>query len=169
MGTLNYKVGDATSPDTKEKNGGIICHICNDEGAWGSGFVMAVSRKWKQPEKEYLKMSTKNRKVGNYQLIVVDNNLLVANIIGQSGLRYRRTGFDVPAVDYAAIDVALNKIADTADTMGVDLHMPRIASARSGGSWEIVETIIKKVLRTHKCNVYVYDLPNNTDDVKVNL
>jgi O-acetyl-ADP-ribose deacetylase (regulator of RNase III) len=164
MGLIHYKVGDATTPDTSEKNGGIICHVCNDEGAWGSGFVLAVSKKWKQPEIEYRKMSPKQRKVGNYQLVVVGNNLFVANIIGQSGLRERRTGFGVPAVDYAAIETALTKIANTADSMGIDIHMPRIGCFRAGGSWLIMEIILKRVLLNHNCDIYVYDLEKNSEN-----
>jgi hypothetical protein len=28
----------------------LICHICNDLGGWGKGFVLALSRRWEGPE-----------------------------------------------------------------------------------------------------------------------
>ena len=161
MGNIKYLKGDATAPHNGQ---GIICHICNDEKKWASGFVMALSAKWHQPEAEYRKMPKDKMKVGNFQLVVVDNNLFVANIIGQSGLRFRRSGFDVPAVDYASIEVALTKIAKIADSMDLDLHMPRIASFRSGGSWDVIEVIINRSIRNFKCDAYVYDLENNDEN-----
>lgn len=48
---IHYLVGDATAPSSQ--NNKIICHICNDIGAWGRGFVMALSRRWPQPEAAY--------------------------------------------------------------------------------------------------------------------
>nr|WP_218025660.1 hypothetical protein [Capsulimonas corticalis] len=48
--SITYTIGDATDPPRDEP--GIIVHVCNDIGAWGKGFVMAISKRWKQPEKE---------------------------------------------------------------------------------------------------------------------
>lgn len=163
MGKINYLVGDATAPDTKERNGGIITHVCNDVNGWGHGFVMALSKKWKQPEDEFHRIPKKNRKVGFVQFIPVDNNLIVANMIGQNGLRYNE--MNVPAVNYAAIEVALNKVCSMADSMNVDVHMPRIGCGLAGGVWEIMELIILRVLRNHKCDVYVYDFDGNDNVV----
>lgn len=43
MKDIQYKKGDATNPiDNGNK---VIVHICNDIGAWGKGFVMAISKK----------------------------------------------------------------------------------------------------------------------------
>jgi hypothetical protein len=162
MGEIKYLIGDATAPQS-ENGQGIICHVCNDEKKWGSGFVISVSKRWPQPEAEYRRMTINDMKVGNFQLVVVGNNLIVANIIGQSGLRFRRSGFGVPAVDYAAIETALSKIAGVAKSMNLDLHMPRIGSFRSGGNWEVMEVIIKRAIRD-KCNAYVYDLENNNEN-----
>jgi len=38
---INYIIGDATEPITKGPN--VIMHINNKVGAWGGGFVLAVS------------------------------------------------------------------------------------------------------------------------------
>lgn len=46
-----YITGDATSPAAKGNR--IIVHICNDIGGWGKGFVMAISKRWPEPEKMY--------------------------------------------------------------------------------------------------------------------
>lgn len=51
MTVINYTTGDATAPTTQGNK--IIVHICNDVGGWGKGFVLAISKKWKQPEQNY--------------------------------------------------------------------------------------------------------------------
>lgn len=48
---INYLKADATIPQTEGNI--IISHICNDIGAWGKGFVMAISKRWKGPAKQY--------------------------------------------------------------------------------------------------------------------
>jgi O-acetyl-ADP-ribose deacetylase (regulator of RNase III) len=50
MQAINYIKGDATAPISKGEK--IICHICNDIGGWGKGFVLAISKRWKEPEEE---------------------------------------------------------------------------------------------------------------------
>lgn len=39
MESIRYQTGDATAPAEKPA---IICHICNDLGGWGKGFVVAL-------------------------------------------------------------------------------------------------------------------------------
>jgi hypothetical protein len=43
--------GDATSPQAAGPK--IITHVCNDRGGWGKGFVLALSRRWPEPERDY--------------------------------------------------------------------------------------------------------------------
>ena len=50
---LLYFEGDATSPIGDGKK--IIPHVCNDIGGWGKGFVLALSKKWPEPEEYYRK------------------------------------------------------------------------------------------------------------------
>lgn len=42
---INYLKGDATNPASAGNK--IIVHVCNDIGGWGKGFVMAISKRWK--------------------------------------------------------------------------------------------------------------------------
>jgi O-acetyl-ADP-ribose deacetylase (regulator of RNase III) len=48
---ITYLKADPTKPATAGNK--IIVHICNDIGGWGKGFVMAVSKRWPEPEKQY--------------------------------------------------------------------------------------------------------------------
>jgi hypothetical protein len=48
--------GDATSPQAKGPK--LIAHIGNDLGGWGKGFVLAVSRRWPEPEQDHPSTTT---------------------------------------------------------------------------------------------------------------
>ena len=48
---IKYITGDATQPVGEGNK--IIVHVCNDVGGWGRGFVMALSKRWKEPEMKY--------------------------------------------------------------------------------------------------------------------
>jgi hypothetical protein len=48
---IQYLKGDATCPQSAGVK--IICHVCNDLGGWDKGFVLALSRRWPEPEEAY--------------------------------------------------------------------------------------------------------------------
>ena len=72
MKEINYIKGDATSPVSKGEK--TICHICNDLGGWGKGFVLAISKRWKEPEAEYRKwyIEKNNFSLGEVQFVQVE-------------------------------------------------------------------------------------------------
>jgi hypothetical protein len=51
MAGIDYVTGDATRPAGDEPR--IIAHVCNDIGGWGAGFVLAVTKRWREPEVAY--------------------------------------------------------------------------------------------------------------------
>jgi hypothetical protein len=98
---IHYIRGDATDP---QKTGNkIIVHVCNDIGAWGKGFVLAVSARWKAPEQQYKKWykSAMDFRLGAVQFVQVKDDLWVANLIGQHGIRKRAN--DPPPIRYEAV------------------------------------------------------------------
>jgi len=89
MKPINYTVGDATNPQIPGNK--IIAHICNDIGAWGKGFVLAVSKLSPAPERAYrdwYKGREQNDFVlGAVQFVRLSPEISVANMIGQHGIR----------------------------------------------------------------------------------
>ena len=149
MGKINYVIGDATQPQGKGKK--IICHICNDIGAWGAGFVLAISRRWSFPEQFY--RARQKYPLGHVDILAVDEDVYVANMIGQ-----HRTGYDKdgnPPIRYDAVKTALEAVNAVAEKRNATLHMPRIGCGLAGGEWERIEEIIKEVVTV---DVTVYDL-----------
>lgn len=150
MTKINYVIGDATAPQGEGKK--IICHICNDIGAWGAGFVLALSNKWRYPEDFY--RARQNYTLGDVDILSVEDNTYVANMIAQHGVRRDSNG--VAPIRYEALTAALVKLNKRAKSMNASLHMPRIGSGLAGGDWKTIERIIETIVQVP---VTVYDLP----------
>lgn len=156
MSEITYVRGDATAPFGKGVK--VIAHVCNDLGGWGKGFVLAVSRRWPEPEAAYRRWHRERAKndfgLGAVQLVQVAPYTWVANMIGQHGMR---TGSKGVPVRYEAIDTALAALADKAVELGASVHMPRIGCGLAGGKWSRVEPLISERLVARGIAVMVYD------------
>ncbi|MDU1892957.1 MAG: macro domain-containing protein [Dysgonomonas sp.] len=157
MSTIKYLKGDATSPQASGIK--IIAHISNDIGGWGKGFVLAISKRWPEPEKAFRQWHRERAKndfaLGNIQIVQVETYIYVANMLGQRGIKMgRSTG--VP-VRYDAIESCLEKLAKEAVRLGASVHMPRIGCGLAGGKWSEIEPLIEKTLLENDIEVYIYD------------
>ncbi|MFD4872021.1 Appr-1-p processing protein [Streptomyces sp. NPDC058420] len=132
MGEINYARGDATVPSVRGVK--VIAHVCNDIGGWGKGFVLALSRRWPEPEKAYRAWhrdrAANDFGLGAVQLVQVERQVWVANMIGQRGIRAGSKGVPV---------------------------MPRIGCGLAGGKWSRVEPLIVERLVGRGIAVSVYD------------
>ena len=156
MKEISYLVGDATAPEAPGPK--IIVHVCNDIGAWGKGFVMALSKRWSEPESQYKKWyrerESNDFELGAVQLVQVEDDLWVANMIGQHGLKPTKEG---PPIRYNAVEKCLGKVAKKAKELYASVHMPRIGCGLAGGKWEEIEPSITGQLSEKDIEVYVYD------------
>lgn len=154
---MKYRTGDATQPIGDDPK--IIAHVCNDIGGWGRGFVMALSNRWSEPERMYRRWYSERRSndfgLGAVQLVSVDEELWVANMIGQRDVR-RVDG--VPPIRYDALAECLRSLADHAAERNASVHMPRIGAGLAGGDWKRIEGIILEQLAV-SVPVTVYDQP----------
>lgn len=153
---IHYVDGDATNPlrVAPEPYRRFIVHCCNDVGAWGAGFVKALSERWPLVEERYRDLDGYD--LGDVQFVMVDDDVTVCNLIGQHGVGVGKG--DVPPIRYDAIYQGLTQIEHFAFQQHATIHMPRMGSGLAGGSWRIMEAIIAKVCK--RTEVYVYDLPN---------
>ena len=167
---INYLVGDATRPQVPGNK--IIAHICNDAGGWGAGFVLALSKRWKEPEKQYRDWFKRKDdfELGEVLYVRVANDIWVANMIAQHGYMDRMSG--VP-IRYDALAKCLTDLHGTAQDHMASVHMPRIGTGLAGGKWDVIEPMIEQAFaptvlgpgeewkRPFKPTpeVYVYDLP----------
>lgn len=154
MSEIIYKVGDATQPQCDGDK--IIAHICNNIGAWGRGFVMAISTRWPSTRQAYSELLKTYgvSSLGLIQLIPVEDHIYVCNMVAQKGIR--STNNPTP-IRYAALDECLRKLATVAKEKDATVHMPRIGCGLAGGTWPKVERIINNTLIESGVDVYVYD------------
>lgn len=154
MKEIIYVKGDATKPQAEGYK--IITHICNDIGGWGKGFVLALSKRWQAPEKQYREWyrAQDDFALGRVQFVAVENEISVANMIAQHGIK--RSALGVP-IRYEALDACLQIVAEKALSQSASVHMPRIGCGLAGGKWEQVEEIIQRRLCQNDIAVYVYD------------
>lgn len=157
MKTIHYIKGDATNP--RGNGNKIIAHICNDIGGWGRGFVMAISKRWKEPEDNYRKwfQSKENFNLGEiHQIVEVAADLWIANMIGQHKINTNYKG--IPPIRYEALELCLEKLGIEAQRLNAGIHIPRIGCGLAGGKWEEIEPIIIKTLVQKNITVHVYDI-----------
>ncbi|MGI5412774.1 macro domain-containing protein [Streptomyces chartreusis] len=156
MSEITYIRGDATVPSVKGVK--VIAHVCNDIGGWGKGFVLAISRRWPEPEKScrawHRERASNDFGLGAVQFVQVEPYVWVANMVGQRGIR---TGSKGVPVRYEAIDAALERLAEKAADLGASVQMPRIGCGLAGGKWARVEPLITDRLVRRGIAVTVYD------------
>jgi O-acetyl-ADP-ribose deacetylase (regulator of RNase III) len=155
MEQINYIKGDATQPIAEDNK--VIVHICNDIGGWGKGFVMAISKRWPEPEKKYrewFKLQD-NFALGQVQFVQVEKDIWIANVIGQHKINRDEQGN--PPIRYDAILSGLDKVASFAAEINASVHMPRIGCGLAGGTWDRIEPIIISTLTNKDIPVTVYD------------
>jgi O-acetyl-ADP-ribose deacetylase (regulator of RNase III) len=152
---IKYLKGDATAP--QEGGNKVIVHVCNDIGGWGKGFVVALSKRWSAPEKQYREWfkSQNNFELGEVQFVQVEDHLWIANVIGQHKINKDENGNS--PIRYEAIRQGLQKVADFADELEASVHMPRIGCGLAGGTWDKIEPLIEASLLAKQINVTVYD------------
>ena len=178
---ISFILGDATTP-LKKFGKNYILHITNNLGLWGAGFVVALSRKWDEPEKTYRKAfehSFGKMALGTTQFVPVSEDLVVVNMCAQEGVRTSREKVvdqnynvseyqeGVPPIRYQALVTCLEKVVEEAKanaTVGIPttIHLPSmIGCGLAGGDFDIVCNIIEQTLCPHVSEVIAYRFNNN--------
>lgn len=156
MAEIAYIKGDATCPQAEGIK--LICHICNDIGGWGKGFVLALSKRWEEPEAEYRQWHAAGKHggflLGAVQFVQVEPYIWVANMVAQRGVKRGSSG---PPIRYEAVDACLARVATKALELGASTHMPRIGCGLAGGKWPMIEPLIEQHLLRVGVPVTVYD------------
>ncbi|RPE13504.1 Appr-1-p processing protein [Chitinophaga lutea] len=153
--SITYVKGDATRPTGTGNK--IIVHICNDIGGWGKGFVMAISKRWPQPEAQYRAWykSGENFTLGKVQFVQVEADTWVANMLGQHKINKDEQGN--PPIRYDAVREVLMSVSAFAMEAQASVHMPRIGCGLAGGTWDMMEPVIVEELVERGVEVTVYD------------
>jgi len=152
--------GDVRNPQGEGRK--IIGHCCNDLGRMGSGVAKALLDKWPKVRSDYVgwhKTNSHNNQeftCGKVQFVAVEDDIVVANIIGQHGLKEQN---GVPPVRYWALREGCAFIRKVCKHYNATAHFPYLMGCDlAGGKWEEVEKILKEELIDKGIQVTVYDL-----------
>ena len=167
MSKISYITGDVLNPVGDGYK--IIPHVCNDIGGWGSGLVIAISKRWKDPEFSYRYWFKKSKdinskgfyntfKLGMIQCIEVEDDILIINMIAQHNTISIAPG--TKPIRYDALKTCLEKVAiqTLKYNTPASVHMGRIGCGLAGGKWKEVEKIIQETLISRNIPVYIYTL-----------
>jgi Zn-dependent peptidase ImmA (M78 family)/O-acetyl-ADP-ribose deacetylase (regulator of RNase III) len=151
--------GDATDPHGEGSK--IIVHIVNDSArTWGGAFSGAIRNKWPDVAADYtrwVESDSHHLALGNCHVARAQSNVTVVSMIAQHGYGDSAK----PRIRYAALETCLAEVASMAmsSVSHATVHMPKIGTGQAGGSWGLVEEIIRDTLVKHRVPVLVYELP----------
>jgi O-acetyl-ADP-ribose deacetylase (regulator of RNase III) len=133
----------------------VIPHVCNNVGAFGAGFALAVARKYPAAKKAYHAMTLLT--LGTVGVVPVDpgNGIWIANMIAQDGLPSAKRRV---VIDYDALTDCLFQVAAECADLGAEVHAPKFGCGLAGGKWDRVENIIKQTLTHNRIPVTIYEL-----------
>jgi len=142
---IHHCVGNVTELEPSHLAPIIIAHVVNDRGGWGAGFVMALSRKWAEPERAYRAWGSKmgGYRLGSIQVVPVAPNLYVANMVAQAGYASRQ---DPQPFRMVAAEECLKRLNTVAEALQATVHLPRIGAGLGGADWGEVEALLHACL-----------------------
>lgn len=163
--SITYLRGDATL--TRGTDPKLLVQVVNDSAlSWGgAGFTTSVKRRWPGAQGVFTNQVVRDRnklRLGNLIAFTVEPDVTLASIVAQRG--YGSSSH--PLVRYAALRDGLVQVAQLAHKLSASIHMPRIGTGQAGGSWAVVEELIKETLTQAGLRVIVYDLPQGREKPK---
>ena len=134
--------GSALEPKTEGPK--IIMHIVNDVGAWGKGFVVALSEKWPETEfayKEWFK--TTDFGLGKVMSVPVGDDIWVCHMVAQLG---SHKIVDEPGrnrVYYKYLVDCLLEVFNFAQHIGATVHAPQFGSNLDVREWAVIGPMVE--------------------------
>jgi len=170
-GKLKITEGDATEPQTTYENEIVVIpHCCNNKGAWGAGFVLALNKKWSEPEKMYKAFIAGEPPypyrdlhfpiLGKVCYAKINNHLVIANMIGQDGTK---SPTNPKPVKYWALADAMRAVVGYIEMIKeqtsnrVVIHAPKFGSLRANGNWDFILELIREIWLENGIDVVIYE------------
>ena len=151
---LEFVRGDATKP---RRRPAIIAQVVNNRArTWGGrGFAVAVRRRWPSVHDDFRNWAAHGLQLGDVRLTHAAESVLVASMVAQSGYGPSKH----PRIRYAALRMALGTVTQAALGTNATMHIPRIGTGEAGGTWTIIEELVRDECTLRGVPVTVYDLP----------
>lgn len=152
-GTLAYVQGDVFETGRQA----ILVHQVNGRGKMGSGVARQIADRFPEVKEAYLlKHRRTGWELGSVQFVGVDHPVIkeIVNLCGQDGYGYDGRLY----TDYAALERGLATVFRYAEGESRGVSLPLIGCGLAGGSWEVVEKIIRGLLVDRQVQVDVHVL-----------
>jgi len=133
-----------------------IAHVCNNQAAMGSGFVVPLFTRWPIVREKYIRWQegSKHETLGHVQYIEVqaeNPKIVVANMVAQT------LGGERPLYYNHLVTCMLN-VAARADAEGGKIIAPLFGAALAGGNWDFIHELIKDCW-LEMVNVSIFYMP----------
>jgi O-acetyl-ADP-ribose deacetylase (regulator of RNase III) len=155
---ITYLKVDATAP--RGAGSRLIVQIVNDKAlTWGAGFAKSVRAKWPGLQSrftEWVQSRDQEFRLSGVHFAEIEPTLHLASLVAQHGYGPSPK----PRIRYKALAECLQKVARFALDHGSTVHMPRLGTGQSGGSWDIASELVDETLCRSGVDVFVYDLPH---------
>lgn len=138
--------GDVSCPQAAS-NQIIIAHVCSDIGFLGSEFVQIVAKKWPEVRNRFLSHPD-HRKLGSVILSEVDDNILIAHMIAQRGVRSKK---NPNPVDIRHLLTCLEATRRLAEAIHATLHL----SSDPFDNLEEAQVSLNEM--AHSLDIYIYE------------
>ena len=166
---MKYVEGDLFDNIPEDKSV-VICHVCNDQSKWGSGFVIPLGNKFPLARESYfawannqtldhekVSFGTPGRPefcLGEVQFVRVAPNVTVANMVAQT------LGGERPLY-YNALSSCMDQVCELTwlKDATTEFLCPMFGSDRAGGTWAFVENLIEDCWERSGLNVTICYLP----------
>jgi len=131
----------------------VICHVANNRGRMGSGFVVPLAKKYPKARQDYIDLG--NWMLGETQFVQVEENVIVANMIAQT-LGGKRPLF---------YNHLANCMEQVAESLPKQIIAPLFSAGLAGGDWNFTSLLIEDCWLRRNIPVTVYylaeSLPSN--------
>lgn len=125
--SIQYVQGDIT-----KVTDGVVAHCCNCRGVMGGGVALAIRNQWPRVFERYSEIPQGEIALGTCQIVMIDDELAVANCMGQ--LDFGNDGKRYASPE--AIESSLQGAFIWADAMDLTVRTVEMGCLRGGLDWE---------------------------------
>lgn len=129
-----------------------IAHQVNSYGKMGRGVALQIRYTYPDVYRRYSEYCEEHRPrelPGKILLIPTNDGKVICNLFGQEGY-----GTESRHTDYAALSKAMTSLAKIVPTKEAIAMPYMIGCGNGGGSWSIVERLIKDIFKKHTVVLY---------------
>lgn len=154
---LLYSEGDIFQTLQSLESKTLLPHVCNNEGAWGAGFVVPLGRFYPKSREEYLQLKqTGKLELGHTQFVEVADTVTVCNMVAQT-LGGRRP------LRYDALVHCMLQVAKHASENDIDrIDCPLFGAGLAGGAWPFIHKLIQDCWIKRNIGVLVHYMPDKS-------